>query len=110
MTAMRLLAGFNRRVTNPGFRVLARRVAGYANVVHTGRRSGRTYRTPVGITWDGDQLLVAVNYGRRSDWVCNVLAAERFRLEHRGREIPMDRPQLELIGGRYFLIADKAQA
>ncbi|RDI59011.1 nitroreductase/quinone reductase family protein [Nocardia pseudobrasiliensis] len=109
MTAMRLLAGFNRRVTNPGFRLFAGRVEGYANVVHTGRRSGRTYRTPVGITWDGDQLLVAVNYGRGSDWVRNVLAAQCFQLEHRGREISMDRPQLACIGGRYFLIADRAR-
>ncbi|WP_228817879.1 nitroreductase/quinone reductase family protein [Nocardia transvalensis] len=107
---MRLLARINRYLTNPLFRVVAGRVRGYANIVHTGRRSGRSYRTPVGITWDGNQLMVAVNYGATSDWVRNIVTAGAFRLEHRGRSIAMDRPELARIGGRDFLIAERAPA
>ncbi|WP_460695795.1 nitroreductase family deazaflavin-dependent oxidoreductase [Nocardia thraciensis] len=108
MTAMRLLARVNRCATNPGFRWFAGRVDGYANVVHVGRRSGRSYRTPIGITWNGDELMVAVNYGRTSDWVRNILASGDFRLEHRGRCLAMRRPRLLRIGRRDFLVAERA--
>jgi len=103
--AMRLLAWFNRRATNPAFRALARRLPGYANVVHTGRRSGRRYRTPVGVTWHGSELQIALNYGRRSDWVRNVITAGRFDLEHRGRAVTLDEPEIVRIATRDFLRA-----
>ncbi|WP_459963498.1 nitroreductase/quinone reductase family protein [Nocardia sp. IFM 10818] len=106
---MRLLAAFNRRVTNPVFGRIAGRVPGYANVVHVGRCSGRRYRTPVGTTWRGEELLIAVNYGRGSDWVRNVLAAGEFELEQGAEVVRMGHPRLITLDGRQFLAAESVR-
>ncbi|AYF74894.1 DUF385 domain-containing protein [Nocardia yunnanensis] len=107
---MRALAHVNRRVTNPLFRVAATRLPGYGNVVHRGRRSGRRFRTPVGLTWHDDELLIALNYGTGSDWVRNVLAAKAFQLEHRGRTILLDAPEIAERDGRPFLRARRTSS
>ncbi|MBF6135576.1 nitroreductase family deazaflavin-dependent oxidoreductase [Nocardia otitidiscaviarum] len=102
---MRVLARVNRRITNPAFLGAAARLPGYANVVHVGRRTGRRYRTPVGTTWRGTELRIALNYGQGSDWVRNTLAAGRFELEHRGRVLAMTEPEIVVEVGRPFLSA-----
>ena len=43
------VAHFNKRVTNRVTRHIAGWMPGFAIVTHVGRRSGRTYRTPVNI-------------------------------------------------------------
>src|SRR5664280_730948 len=43
-------------------------------VRHVGRRSGRTYETPVVAVEHDDSFLIALPYGERTDWVRNVLA------------------------------------
>ncbi|MGW4247755.1 nitroreductase/quinone reductase family protein [Nocardia sp. NPDC004722] len=106
---MRTLASYNRCVTNPAVRFATARVPGYANVIHTGRRSGRRFRTPVGTTWYGDELRVAVNYGDHSDWVRNVLKSGAFELEHRGTRMRMIQPYLTAIDGRTTLVATVAR-
>jgi deazaflavin-dependent oxidoreductase (nitroreductase family) len=45
-----------------------------ALVRHTGRSSGRSYETPVDTVAVEDGYLVAMVYGRGTDWVRNVLA------------------------------------
>ncbi|NNH70484.1 nitroreductase family deazaflavin-dependent oxidoreductase [Nocardia uniformis] len=102
---MRQLARINRYLTNPAFRALAARLPGYANVVHIGRRTGRHYRTPVGITRHHDEIRIALNYGRHSDWVRNVLAVGDFELEHRGRTIALTDARVARLDGRDFLLA-----
>ncbi|MEC3957752.1 nitroreductase/quinone reductase family protein [Nocardia sp. CDC153] len=95
-------------MTNPAVRYLTARIPGYANVVHIGRRSGRRFRTPVGTTWRGDELRIAVNYGERSDWVRNILKSGAFELEHRGDHLRMTDPHLTTIDGRPTLVATVA--
>ena len=46
-----------------------------AQLTHTGRRSGRTYVTPVGARRAGDLVLIPLTFGNQSDWSRNVLAA-----------------------------------
>lgn len=70
------VARFNRRVTNPIQRTYAWLLPPWAIVVHRGRRSGRTYRTPVNAFKRGNTLGIVVLYGERSDWVQNVLAGD----------------------------------
>lgn len=88
------LAHFNKRVTNR----IARRVAwwlpGFAIVTHVGRRSGRTYRTPVNVFRDESGYVFALTYGRDSDWVRNVLAAGECEIETRRRKVVLDDPEL----------------
>jgi deazaflavin-dependent oxidoreductase (nitroreductase family) len=88
------LARFNRRVANPAIRPVARSLPGFGVVVHRGRRSGRTYRTPVNAFPTRDGFLIALTYGAEVDWAKNVLAAGSCVLIHRGKPVPLVRPVL----------------
>ena len=68
-------------------RTPARWVPPGAVVVHRGRRSGREYRTPVMAFPEGDGVLIALTYGRRVDWLANVLAAGECRVVRGGRDV-----------------------
>jgi len=81
----RALAAFNRRVTNPIPRRWAGRIWWHAIVEHTGRRSGRAYRTPVLCFERPDGFVFLVGYGVESDWVRNLRAADGGVVLHRGR-------------------------
>ncbi|MBN1265279.1 MAG: nitroreductase family deazaflavin-dependent oxidoreductase [Anaerolineales bacterium] len=49
------------------------RVSGQIMVLtHTGRRSGRTYRTPVNFAEIGGLLYCTAGFGSRSDWALNI--------------------------------------
>ena len=94
MALPRRLARFNRVVTNRVTRPFAAFLPGFAVVVHTGRRSGREYRTPVNAFKRGDGYVIVLTYTSRSDWVANVLAAGGCELVHFGRRIRVGRPVL----------------
>jgi deazaflavin-dependent oxidoreductase (nitroreductase family) len=78
------VARFNRVATNPITRQMATRVPGFGIVIHTGRKSGRRYRTPLNVFKVPDGFVIALTYGRNSEWVRNVLAAGHCELETRG--------------------------
>jgi deazaflavin-dependent oxidoreductase (nitroreductase family) len=63
-------------------------------VSHTGRRSGRVYRTPVNLFRDGDRYVIALTYGSDSQWVRNVLAAGAVDIETRGRRLHLVAPEV----------------
>jgi deazaflavin-dependent oxidoreductase (nitroreductase family) len=88
------LARFNLRVTNRVLGPLAERLPGFGVVLHRGRRSGRTYRTPVNVFRRGDRYVIALAYGADSQWVRNVLAAGAVDVEIRGRRVHLTAPQL----------------
>ncbi|MDF5757598.1 nitroreductase family deazaflavin-dependent oxidoreductase [Spongiactinospora sp. TRM90649] len=80
----------NKRVFNP------RAVAGgkWPVLIHVGRVSGATYRTPLDAhPVEGGYLFVLV-YGSRSDWVRNILATGRARLRVDGKEMELTAPRL----------------
>jgi len=89
------LARFNRRLFNPVIRTFAgRRGSLLAVVGHRGRRSGRSYRTPVLAFGSDDGYVVALFYGADSDWVSNVLAAGSCTLERGGRRVQLADPRM----------------
>jgi deazaflavin-dependent oxidoreductase (nitroreductase family) len=88
------LARFNLKVTNRVLGPLAERLPGFGIVIHRGRRSGREYRTPVNIFRHGDGYVIALTYGKDSQWVRNVLAAGELDVEIRGRRIHLTAPEL----------------
>jgi deazaflavin-dependent oxidoreductase (nitroreductase family) len=90
----RRLARFNLAVTNPILRHVAVRLPGFAIVHHTGRRSGRAFTTPVNLFKDGDRHVIALTYGRDSQWVRNVLAARAFDVVTRGRTVHLVDPEI----------------
>jgi deazaflavin-dependent oxidoreductase (nitroreductase family) len=84
----------NRRVTNHVLGPLARFLPGFGVITHTGRRSGRAYRTPVNVFRRPGGYAVALTYGSQSDWVRNVLAEGGCVLETRGRHVALTHPRL----------------
>jgi deazaflavin-dependent oxidoreductase (nitroreductase family) len=90
----RRMAAFNRRVTNRVTGPLAPRLPGFGVILHTGRRSGRRYRTPVNVFRVPGGYVVALTYGADAEWVRNVVAAGGCELETRGRREHLAHPEL----------------
>jgi deazaflavin-dependent oxidoreductase (nitroreductase family) len=98
---------------------------GFGVVMHRGRRSGRTYETPVSVfPAAGGGFVFALTYGADTDWVRNVLAAGGCELHTRGRRFrlvsprifhdesrqairPLERQVLKVIGVADFLALDR---
>lgn len=80
----RTLARFNRTFANPVMRLVAGWLPPLAIVQHRGRVTGREYATPVIAFGGGDGLVVGVLYGAGSDWVRNVVAAGRAKVQRLG--------------------------
>ncbi len=94
MPLPRSVARFNRLVTNRILGPLARHLPHFGVVVHRGRKTGRPYRTPVNVFSRPGGYVIALTYGRDSDWVRNVLAAGGCVLETHGRSLRLTQPHL----------------
>ena len=94
MPLPRSLARFNLRVTNPVLSHVAGRLPCFAILTHVGRRSGTTYTVPVNIFRDGDRQVIALTYGRESQWVRNVVAAGGCEVLTRGRRMRLRDPRI----------------
>jgi len=79
----RWVAAFNLAITNRITSRFAARLPGFGILTHVGRKSGRLYRTPVNVFRVPEGFLIALTYGRESEWVRNVLAANGCQLETR---------------------------
>jgi deazaflavin-dependent oxidoreductase (nitroreductase family) len=87
-----------RRLTQAA-RPLAMRSAGTERsstsvVRHVGRRSGRSYETPVVAVEHDDSFLIALPYGERTDWMKNVLARGTATVVTHGLAYEVDEPQV----------------
>jgi deazaflavin-dependent oxidoreductase (nitroreductase family) len=63
-------------------------------VRHIGRRSGRTYETPVVAARHDDSFLIALPYGQRTDWLKNVLDRGSAAVVVNGHAYEVDRPEV----------------
>lgn len=88
------VATSNRAITNPITRRFAGRIPPFAIVEHRGRKSGKTFRTPVMVFPHGDEMVFALTYGKDVDWVKNVLAEGGCTIEYRRRRIALSDPTL----------------
>ena len=74
MRVPRAVARFNRRITNP----MAVSFGGWAplqgTLEHVGRKSGKSYRTPLNIFETDDGFVIPIGYGLESHWVQNVFS------------------------------------
>jgi hypothetical protein len=77
------VAAFNLAVTNRITSRFASRLPGFGILTHVGRKSRRLYRMPVNVFRVPEGFLIALTYGRESEWVRNVLAAGGCQLETR---------------------------
>ena len=65
-----------------------------AQIRHVGRRSGRTYTTPVSARRSGDTVLVALTFGNQSDWSRNVRSAGGGSIRIDGEDLDVTQPQI----------------
>ncbi len=87
------------RLFTRAMRPLALRSAGKAGsntsvVRHVGRRSGRAYETPVIAVQHDDSFLIALPYGKRTDWLKNVLRKGSATIVTNGHTYEVDRPEV----------------
>ena len=87
------------RLFTKAMRPLALRSAGKGGsgtsvVRHVGRRSGRTYETPVVAARHDDQFLIALPYGERTDWLKNVLGTGSAAIVTSGHTYEVDLPEV----------------
>ena len=94
MPLPRSVARFNRVTLNHVTRPLAGHMPGLGVVVHTGRRSGRRYRTPVNVFRRTGGFAIALTYGSDAQWTRNVLAAGGAEVETRGRTHGVTNPRV----------------
>lgn len=86
------------RAINPLIKQLAgrRHVRAFAVIEHQGRRSGRTYATPVAARPTTGGFLVPMAFGDQADWFRNVQAAGGCTIRWNGAAYHVVEP--EIIG------------
>ncbi|WP_081661963.1 nitroreductase family deazaflavin-dependent oxidoreductase [Mycobacterium simiae] len=65
-----------------------------AIIEHTGRKSGKSYQTPVVAFVVGGTLSEVLNYGTKSDWVRNVESAGSAPVVHQGKRYELTSPRI----------------
>jgi deazaflavin-dependent oxidoreductase (nitroreductase family) len=94
-TRLEVIRKFNKRRLNPfAIWIAARRPMYYGVLHHTGRRSGRTYDTPVEAKLTTEGVIIPLPYGTHTDWLQNVLASDRCSLTLNGQTYTFIRPQI----------------
>jgi deazaflavin-dependent oxidoreductase (nitroreductase family) len=93
-TRMRVIRPFTTHVVNPIARRFASWLPGFGILEYRGRKSGRTYRTPLNVFRRGDWYVFALTYGADVEWVKNVLAAGGCILRTRGRAVRLIEPEV----------------
>src|SRR5262245_12820185 len=64
-----------------------------AQIRHVGRRSGRTYTTPVSARRSGDMVVIALTFGNQSDWSRNLRSAGGGSIRIEGQDYQVTQPQ-----------------
>jgi deazaflavin-dependent oxidoreductase (nitroreductase family) len=86
---------FNKYIFNRITLTLAKSGRGPFSVVyHKGRRSGRTYRTPVLASYVDEMIIIPLSYGEKVDWLRNVLAQGGCEIVRKKKTISAINPEV----------------
>ena len=86
---------FNRAFGNPHQMKTAGTPSAYASVIrHVGRKTGRSYETPMVPFATEDGFVIALPYGSGTDWVRNVMASGSATIVYEGNTYRVDQPEL----------------
>lgn len=91
---MRWLRPFTTHVFNRVSRLFVGYLPGFAILRYQGRRSGKTYRTPMNVFRHNGDYVFALTYGSDVQWVRNVQAAGGCEMQTMGRVIRLGDPRL----------------
>jgi deazaflavin-dependent oxidoreductase (nitroreductase family) len=82
------------------FNPIALRLAGtrllplWAVLEHRGRRTGKSFRTPIVVRPTVDGFVIPMPWGLNTDWYRNVRAAGECVIRWKGREYPLVQPEV----------------
>ncbi len=93
-SAQNALRLFTRVMRPLALRSAGKEGSGTSVVRHVGRRSGRTYQTPVIAVQHDDSFVIALPYGKRTDWLKNVLDKGSAAIVTNGHTYEVDRPEV----------------
>jgi deazaflavin-dependent oxidoreductase (nitroreductase family) len=102
-TRMRVIRPFTTHVFNPIARRFAGWLPGFGILEYRGRKSDRTYRTPINVFRRGDRYVFALTYGADVEWVKNVVAAGGCTLRTRGRAVRLIEPEVFVAPSRRLM-------
>jgi deazaflavin-dependent oxidoreductase (nitroreductase family) len=98
--ALNALFRFQRALANPRQMRSAGTAGSSTSVIrHRGRTSGRAYETPVAAVATDDGFVISLQFGSRTDWLRNVLAAGSATIVHEGHAYAVDRPEFIPLQG-----------
>src|SRR4029453_10838676 len=75
------------RYINPVTRPVAGKLPSFGILTHRGRKTGRTYRTPMNVFRRGDAYFFFLTYGSDVEGVKNILSTGRAPLETRAQGV-----------------------
>jgi deazaflavin-dependent oxidoreductase (nitroreductase family) len=85
----------NKRYINPlMLKFAGRQYSPQAIIYHEGRKSGRSYSTPVVIEPITDGFIIPLPYGTDVDWCRNILAAGQCTIQWHGNSYTVTEPAL----------------
>ena len=98
-TAKRLLTTYHKHVTNPVMvRFFSGRSKHAAVIEHVGRKSGKTYRTPVTAHRAEDMIIVPLPYGTEIDWLRNLQVAGDGVVKLDNQRFTVSAPEVVPVG------------
>jgi len=107
---LRAVRVFNRTFTNRLQQPFAGKPGSYASLIrHQGRRSGRSYETPIVPFSTEDGFVIGLPYGPSTDWVENVMALGSAELIHDGQTHSLDRPEVVRVADAHELFPPNEQ-
>ncbi|WP_454851254.1 nitroreductase family deazaflavin-dependent oxidoreductase [Promicromonospora soli] len=89
-----IIRGFNRWANRGALRSAGTPGSSTAVIRHVGRKSGKSYATPIGVYPKDDGFLVYLPYGPDVDWLRNVRSAGTAELLVDGRTHVVGPPQI----------------
>jgi deazaflavin-dependent oxidoreductase (nitroreductase family) len=85
---------FNRVATNRVTKWIAPWMPWLGMITHRGRKSGRTYQTPIMVFRSRNRWVIALTYGPDVQWLKNIMAAGEGELVTRRKTYHLVSPQL----------------
>jgi hypothetical protein len=93
-TSLDRVRRFNKHVTNKLLiHICGKKFGHFVILSHIGRKSGRLYRIPIIAEPITNGFVIALTYGRKVDWVENVLAKGGCSVLWKNKEYPLFHPE-----------------
>lgn len=84
----------NKHVTNKLLiHIAGRKFGHFAILSHTGRKSGKLYKTPIIAEPINGGFVIALTYGKKVDWLSNILAKNSCGLYWKEKDYDLNKPE-----------------